>query len=252
MVVSVVRGAGYLWQGTRLLARKGIRRYVFAPLLVSAILFTALLWFGVTEFGSAVDALMPALPDWLQWLSWLLLPLAFVAALALALLLCLLAATLVTAPFTTPLAAAVERHLREASGSPVTGETSGSFWAEAIHAIGDELRKLGYFATRALPLVVLSIVPGINLLAPPLWLVFSAWMLALEYTEIPLARHGMNVVAARRRVGERRMTAFGFGLGVLALTLLPGLQLLTIPAAVAGATVMAVREEMVKDVRRET
>jgi len=56
----------------------------------------------------------------------------------------------------------------------------------------------------------------------------------------------MSIAAARRVVAERRMTAFGFGLGVLGLTLLPGLQLLTIPAAVAGATVMVVRENIVK------
>jgi len=244
MVISMARGTGYLWQGTRLLARKGIRRYVLAPLFVSAILFTSLLWFGVTEFGAAVDALMPVLPDWLQWLSWLLLPLAFVAALALALLLCLLAATLVTAPFTTPLAAAIERHLRDPAREADAAASAGSFWSEAIHAVGDELRKLAYFATRALPLVVLSVVPGVNLLAPPLWLLFGAWMLALEYTEIPLARHGMSIAAARRVVAEHRMTAFGFGFGVLGLTLIPGLQLLTIPAAVAGATVMVVREGM--------
>jgi CysZ protein len=250
MVISVVRGAGYLWQGTRLLARTGVRGYVLAPLLISAILFTSLLWFGVTEFGAAVDALMPALPEWLQWLSWLLLPLAFMAALALALLLCVLGATLVAAPFTTPLAAAVERHLQDPTSESGTAAPVGSFWADALHAIGDELRKLCYFATRALPLVVLSVVPGINLLAPPLWLLFSAWMLALEYTEIPLARHGMSVVVARRLVAEHRMTSFGFGLGVLGLTLLPGLQLLAIPAAVAGATVMVVREGMVEDIER--
>ena len=157
MVLSVIRGAGYLWQGTRLLTRAGIRRYVLAPLLVSAVLFTTLLWFGVTEFDTAVDALMPALPDWLQWLSWLLLPLAFLAALALALLLCVLATTLITAPFNTPLAAAIERHLQEGSA---TAAPAGSFWADAIHAVGDELRKLAYFATRALPLLVLSFIPG--------------------------------------------------------------------------------------------
>lgn len=250
MVISTVRGAGYLWQGMRLLARTGVRRYVLMPLLVSTILFTALLWFGVTEFDAAVDALMPALPDWLQWLSWLLLPLAFMAALALALLLCVLAATLVTAPFTTPLAAAIERHLQDPAGESAATAPAGSFWADAFHAIGDELRKLGYFATRALPLVVLSVIPGINVLAPPLWLVFSAWMLALEYTEIPLARHGMKIATARRTLAERRMTSFGFGLAVLGLTLLPGLQLLTIPAAVAGATVMVVREGMAEGVRR--
>jgi len=246
----MARGAGYLWQGIRLLARNGVRRYVLAPLLVSAILFTTLLWFGFTEFGAAVDSLMPALPDWLQWLGWLLLPLAFMAALALALLLCVLAVTLVTAPFTAPLAAAIERHLQDPARKSGGLAPDSSFWAGTLHAVGDELRKLGYFATRALPLVVLSVVPGINILAPPLWLVFSAWMLALEYTEIPLARHGMSIAAARRVVAGRRMTAFGFGLGVLGLTLLPGLQLLTIPAAVAGATVMVVREGMVEDVKR--
>jgi CysZ protein len=119
-----------------------------------------------------------------------------------------------------------------------------AMWLEVLRTLRDELRKLAYFGVRALPLLVLLVIPGINLIAAPLWLAFSAWMLALEYTEVPLANHGMSFVNIRQRVAAHRATSLGFGVAVLALTLVPGLQLLTIPAAVAGATAMVVREGM--------
>jgi len=81
-------------------------------------------------------------------------------------------------------------------------------------------------------------VPGLNLAAPFLWLAFMAWMLALEYVAYPMANHRLRFGEVRRVLRANRMLGLGFGAATLAATLVPGLNALAMPAAVAGATAL--------------
>jgi CysZ protein len=94
------------------------------------------------------------------------------------------------------------------------------------------------------PLLLLFFVPLLNLLAPPAWLLFGAWMLAMEYLDYPLGNRGLLFSEVRARATEQRSLTLGFGIGVLCLTLIPLLNFVAIPSAVAGATRLAL-ERMV-------
>jgi CysZ protein len=142
-------------------------------------------------------------------------------------------ANLIAAPFNTALAARV-------LGEPPAG--ARGMLAEALASIGNELRKLRYFLLRAVPLGVLLWVPGVNLIAAPLWLLLGAWLLALEYLDYPLAHRGCDFAAVRGVAAARRGPALGFGAAALVAGMLPGLNLLLMPAAVIGACVL-VREQ---------
>jgi CysZ protein len=137
------------------------------------------------------------------------------------------------------LAEAVEQHL---TGQPI--DTGG--WRALVKDIApslfSELRKLLYFALRALPLGILFLIPGINVAAPLLWALFSAWMLAIEYLDYPMANHLLHFAAQRRLLRANRLLAYGFGGGTLLLTLIPGLNFIAMPAAVAGASALWVGE----------
>jgi len=39
---------------------------------------------------------------------------------------------------------------------------------------------------------LLFIIPVINIAAPILWLLFSAWYMTLEYTDYPMANSGLD------------------------------------------------------------
>jgi CysZ protein len=73
---------------------------------------------------------------------------------------------------------------------------------DLVPALLSELRKMSYFLLRAIPLLILFIIPGVNLVAPFLWIAFSAWFLALEYGDYPMANHGLafrpNIAASSR------------------------------------------------------
>jgi CysZ protein len=80
------------------------------------------------------------------------------------------------------------------------------------------------------------IIPVVQVAAPFIWVVFGAWMLALEYLEYPMNNHGRLFPEVRQALRQRRGLALGFGAAVLLLTLIPVVNFIAMPVAVAGAT----------------
>jgi CysZ protein len=230
----------YLAQGFPLLLQPGIRRYVVIPLLINFVLFTAFIIFGISQFSDWVNSYVPTLPDWLQWIEWLLWPLFLLSFIAIGFFVSLLLANLIAAPFNSLLAEAIVHRLRPAAAAAPTG------LADALKSIpaelASEIKKLAWFAVRSLPLLVLFVIPGINIVAPVLWLAFSAWVLALENLEFPLATNGLLFDEIRRELGQQRLATLSFGAGVLLITVIPVINFFTIPIAIAGASVFYVEQ----------
>lgn len=238
MLGDFTRGARYALQGFSLVRARGVWPYALLPLAINAVLFGAAIGFGVVYFDDFLDWLLPQWLDWaaLRAVLWVLFAIssALVTFFAFTLL-----ANLIAAPLNGLLAERVERHVRgkfgdEGTPRGVIAEIGASFWAE--------IRKLIYLAAWSIPLLVLFLVPGINVLAPLLWLAFGAWMMALEYADCPLGNHGVVFDRGRVLIGQRRGIALGFGATVMLMTTVPGLNLLAMPVAVCGATALYVHE----------
>jgi CysZ protein len=230
-------GTLYVLRGLRLIWRPGLRRYVALPLAVNVILFAALILYAWIRFEDFLQWLQGFLPGWLQWLEWLLWPLFVLSLLVVLLYTFTIVANLIGAPFNGLLAEAVEQHLT--GRRPDEQATSLKGWLiEAPRDLWAELRKVLYFLRWTVPFLFLFLVPGINVFAPFLWLAFSAWMLAVEYLDYPMGNHGIRFSEQRRRLRKRPMLSLSFGAGVLLLTLIPVLNFLAMPAAVAGATAL--------------
>ncbi len=238
MIADFTRGAGHALRGFDLVRRRGVFRYALLPLLINVVLFGAGIWLGVGAFQDFMGWLLPAWLDvWLvRALLWVLFALGTVLIVFYAFT---LLANLVAAPLNGLLAERVEQHLRGARGSE--GIERG-IAAEAVASIWAEVRKLVYLVAWSIPLLILFLIPGINLVAPALWLAFGAWMMALEYADCPLGNHGVTFREGRGLIGRRRPVALGFGLTIMALTAVPGLNLVIMPVAVCGATALYVDE----------
>nr|VFK60682.1 MAG: CysZ protein [Candidatus Kentron sp. TUN]VFK60782.1 MAG: CysZ protein [Candidatus Kentron sp. TUN]VFK69899.1 MAG: CysZ protein [Candidatus Kentron sp. TUN] len=234
-------GSGYFWRGFSLLNQPGIRRYVVMPLFINTVLFATLIYFGAEQFDGLLDGLIP---DWLNWLRWLLWPLFAILALFVVFFLFSWIGNLVAAPFNSLLSEAIHAKLTGETSSQNTGWAAfiGDIAKSIIPALLSELYKLQYLILRAVPLGLLFLIPGINVVAPFLWLAFGAWMLAMEYADYPMGNHGLSFPEQRKHLRERRSLSFGFGFMVLLATMLPGLNFLVIPTAVAGATAMWVEQ----------
>lgn len=242
MFSAFARGFGYLLQGASLLPRKGIRIHLLIPLLINIVLFMLGSWLLFTELSDFIDSYTSFLPDW-EWIAglmYLLKVMVFTAAITVVFMVVSMLALLVAAPFNAVLAKSVEKHLL---GEFVNeSEISRSVMAQVPHLVMEEVRKIIYFIIRAIPLLILFLIPVINIGAPALWFAFSAWMLGITYTAYPLENHEIPFKNQHAIVKQKRWATFGFGIAVLLVTMIPFVNLVVMPAAVAGATVLYTKE----------
>ena len=239
MSSSLAKGAGYVLTGLRWLPKAGLRNFVAMPLLINTLLFGGGIWWGVHRMERLDRVLQDWLPSWLAWLHWLLWPLFVLTMLVVVFYTFSVVANFIAAPFNNLLAERVERLIAPTGAPP---PPTSSNWLDLLYSPLAELRKLLYFVGWAIPLLLLSFVPAANVAAPVLWAVFTSWMLALEYADYPLGKHGLTFQNQRRLLRRHWPLTFGFGGMTLLLTLVPVLNFLAMPAAVIGATLMWNRE----------
>jgi CysZ protein len=240
MPAPALSGPQYLREGLKLVLSPGLRLFVLLPLAINLILFSGLIYLAVHQFEMWVDTFMPTLPHWLSFLNYILWPLFVVLVLLMVFFTFTMIANVIAAPFNGFLSEKVEVVIRGTDDFP-------SFsWAELIEMVprtfGREMRKLGYFLPRTIGLFILSFIPVVNLIATPLWLVFGIWMMAIQYIDYPADNHKMSWQDMLAWLRAKRWQSMSFGGIVYLALLIPVVNLLMMPAAVAGATLFWVRE----------
>lgn len=242
MISNPFAGANYFIHGLSLINTTKIRRYVAVPLLINIIVFSFGLWFAINQFEIFIDWALSDLPSWLSWLEWIMWPLFALTFYGVVFFGFSIFANILSAPFNGPLAAAVERHL--------TGEkditNSKSFSQEIKDSLISEAIKLKYSLYLMMPLAFLSLLsfafPLIAPLVAALWLIYTAWILTLEYADFPMSNHGLTFPQIREQLANKRFLSLGFGSMVMLATLIPFVNFLVMPIAVAGATKMYLNE----------
>ena len=250
MPAPVLSGPQYLREGLKLVLSPGLRLFVLLPLAINLILFVGLIYFAGHQFSLWVDTLMPTLPNWLSFLSYILWPLFVLLVAFMVFFSFTMLANIIAAPFNGFLAEKVEVVVRGTDDFPAFS------WAELFamvpRTLAREMRKLGYFLPRAIGLFILSFIPVVNLIAAPLWLLFGVWMMAIQYIDYPADNHklGWNEMLAWLR--QKRWQSMSFGGIVYLVLLVPVVNLLMMPAAVAGATLFWVREQGAEAMARQS
>jgi CysZ protein len=228
-------GQAALRRGFGLIMQPGLRRFVLLPLTINVAVFALSLYLLVGWFGAWLEGWLATLPAWLVWLESLFWVVFSLLALLLIFFGFSLLANLFAAPFNGLLAEAVEARLR---GQPAPHTGIRQLLLELPGVILDEGRKLLYFAGYALLIWLLSWVPLLNLLAPFAWFAFAAWMMALQYADYPMGNHQIRFPRQRRILRRCPTASLGFGASTALVTMIPLLNFVVIPAAVAGATVL--------------
>ena len=234
-----IQGSRYLLSGFKLINQPGVRRFAYIPILINTLLFAGAIWLGINQFDYWMTQLTPTwLPEWLSnSFMWILWPLFAVLIVLIVFFTFSILANIVAAPFNGLLAEAVEKRL---SNQAPPEQTLWQLIADTPRMIFNELRKLGYLLKWMIPLFILSWIPGLNLIAPLLWLFFSSWTLALDYHDYPMGNHLMGFKQQRELLRTKRSLALGFGMTTLGATMIPVINFLIIPVAVAGATALYV------------
>lgn len=220
-------------RGTRWVYQPGLRRYIFFPIVVNFIVYAGLISFVWQRFNGWLAYWMSLVPGWMEWLSWLIWPLFLISLIAVVFFSFTVVTHLIAAPFYGFLAAKVETRATGKAPMDDRGLTR-----TAVDALKREMVKLGYILPRMLVLFVISWIPVLNLLAPFLWALFSAWVLAITYLDYPMDNNKVSFADMRSRLSARWWQSLSYGGLVMLLTLIPLANLFLLPGAVAGAVLM--------------
>jgi CysZ protein len=126
----------------------------------------------------------------------------------------------------------VEQQLGDAPVEPEVG-----FWRSVGRGFGDFLRLFLPTVLLGLMIFALGFIPLVGgIVAAVLGGLVGGWFLAVETTGRSFDVRGFSQRERRRMLRARRPLTLGFGVASYLLFLVPGLTVLAMPAAVAGAT----------------
>lgn len=180
------------------------------------------------------SAFWGALIGVISWIAWIL---AMVLILALSGVLLLLVGQAVASPFLDALSEKVECIVTGVE--PEAGSVSRTVAAVAV-AVGDLVWGLLYFITMQVPLLLMSVVvPVVGTgLAAVLEFCLTALLLAQEFVGLSMARHLVSYRGRWRAVWRNKSVSLGFGCTCMALLVVPGLNLVLLPLASVGGTLL--------------
>lgn len=231
---NIVSGADYLFKGFQLITQPGLRLFVLIPLLINIIIFSGLMWLSIQQFSSWIETTIGWLPDWLDFLRWVLWPMAIIFLLATVTYCFSIIANLIASPFNGLLAEKVEEKL---TGQPLAGpEGFAQLLLLIPKSIARELQKLVYYLPLAIVALIITFIPVINIIAPIVWFLLGSWMMSIQYCDYPMDNNQQSFKSMRKTLSERRLTSSGFGMIVMAGTMIPIVNFVIMPAAICGAT----------------
>ena len=235
MISQFFSGMRYLLAGFGLITKPGLRLFVIMPLLINTVLFAGAIYFFGGKFSEWIDLLLGYFGGWLDFLMYILWPILGLIVLSIVFFTFTPIALLIASPFNGYLSERTEKFLNnELPESPKFN--IAKLGKELSQNLANELNKIVYFIIRAIPLLLLYVIPVVVIAAPAIWFLFSAWMLALTYIDYPYSNRNIWFKQQHPLVKRERSLALGFGISVGLATLIPVVNFLVIPAAVCGAT----------------
>jgi len=235
--MTAMNGINCFFEGARLVRQPGLRQYVIVPLIINIVVLGVIMAYGISQYDTWMLVLTEWLPDWLQFLAWLIGLLAAIVIFAVGIYCFSFLANVIASPFNAILSEKVEEQLVPGLNHPRI-----NFAVVLTRAVAREFGKLLYFLPRFLGLLLLSVIPGLNAVAPFAWIIFGAWMMAVQYTDYAADNNQVSFSELRKRLEDRPMQALFFGLIVYFVIVIPVINLVLIPVAVAGGTVYWVEQ----------
>lgn len=249
MISDFIAGINYFLKGLGQITRPGLKRFVLVPAIISFATLSIILVLAFYQFSDLLEWVMPnrsALSDWPEWLAWFadialsilrvfLYTLFAILSLIITSFSYTILANLVASPFNGRLSEKTEEVYY--SEKPII-DTETSLFKEIPSAVLHEVRKILYFFKFLIPLIFISFIPVINIISAPLWFIFGAWVLSVEYCDFPAGNNNHSFKELKAKLAEKRALSLGFGAAASVLTMIPILNFLVMPAAVIGATLL--------------
>lgn len=243
-------GLSYPLRGIKWLAsHREVWPYALMPALVNGLIVLMIGLLCFQQFDALFAWVQPdtlgAATDGLPWWKTFWRPIAngllgFVVSIVLvgaSILGGLLSGAILAGPFHEKLSEVVES---VATGQPPPDEPINlhTLSKDAYRAVASAVQRLALFLAFYVPLLIISLIPVVGLVGLAGTLVYSAFFLALNFTDPALERRKINLRAKLRWARASLLPWMGFGTGLLGLMLIPLVGLVLAPAFVTAGTLL--------------
>ncbi|MBQ0753546.1 MAG: sulfate transporter CysZ [Gammaproteobacteria bacterium] len=234
----------YLLRAWRLAREKPLLPWVVIPALFNLILFGGLYYLAGSALstwisswaGASITGFWSFLAPVVDFLISATIVLVWILLLALFASFFTIAVQLIAAPFMGLLAERVDHRI---CASELAPESTG---AMILRTFSRELRKTWDWLWRSvLVLIVVAVVwliPGVNIFASVIWFLWSGWLLGVQYIDYGADTRQTSFHDMKRALRTKKVLVLSFGCAVLALTMIPLLNLLIMPVAVIAGTMI--------------
>lgn len=234
-------GVGVLGRGLALWASAPRLMLLGAiPALIVGVVYLAGIIALLVALPPLSDALTPFADDWDPVWRTAVRIAAGAALVGLAVLIVVFTYTAITLLVGDPFYERIRFHVEEREGGAPPDEAAGGFWGQLGRGLVTTLRMLVLTAAVGLLLFAGGFIPVVGqTVVPVVAALFGGWVLAIELTGYAFDARALRLRDRRRMLGVRRARTLGFGVTVYLLFLLPLGAVFVMPAAAAGATLLA-------------
>lgn len=243
--VGYWRGLTYPFKGMRFvfLQHPGLARFWLPPIAITLALLVLATYASIEWHDELINAVWsePATEGFWGWalysLWWVVRVLVVVTMCAGSLLAVVFLTSIIAAPFNDLLSEEVE-HL--ATGKKGPDFSLKILLRDSVRTIGLEIVKLVIYALIMGPLFVLAqFLPLIGqIVYSVVAFLFTALYFSVDYVDWPASRRNKNIGYRFGMLKRHFLPMFGFGTGVWLFLFIPLVNLLFMPAAVAGGTLL--------------
>lgn len=218
-------GVSALFSGIEVAFSRPVRRYILLPAALSLVVISAGLAIALSYIGQ-FSSYLSALSWWPDFLSWLVDPLLYLLGILMGAWLFSFLATIIGSPFYGNLSAQVDG----------AGVSEGKWTSQIWPTITREWAKLRYVLPRLVGMFALGFVPGINVIAPLVWLAYGGWLMAVQFSDFWFENRAVPFPQTLSTLRRHRMACIGLGAGMTFAMSIPLLNFIVAPVAVVAAT----------------
>src|SRR5215216_242644 len=232
---DVLRGIGVF------LGTPGVRLLGILPVVLAALVVLALLSLLVVYLDELTVALTPFADRWDETTRTLVRVGAGLALLLGSTVVLVVSFTVIAQIIGQPFYERISDRIEHQLGAPPPG-ADAPWWRTFPRASLESALLLALTLACTAPLLVLGLFPVLGqTVVPVVQALVAGFFLAVELLAIPLERRGLHLAGRLRFVWRHRAQTLGFGVTAFLLFLVPLMNVLAMPGAVVGATLLVRR-----------
>ncbi|MEO8210951.1 MAG: EI24 domain-containing protein [bacterium] len=216
--------------------------YSIVPIIINLIIYGAIFFYIYNRIiGSTQDVVEDNVSNVIMFelIQIFLKVFTFLLILVICYVLFIFFGGIISAPFNEKISKLIEEKVYK-----VNAGNELPFLKDAVESIKAELKKIIFYLSGIIPLVVINFIPMIgSVISLVVGTAFSFFFNALEYLDYPLTRRRAGFREKLKIVNSKKMLSYGFGAMGFILTFIPVVNVLMNPILVAAGTSLFYEKE---------